>query len=203
MTLQRAVDGMTKALELERCKHGMVKVTCSYCSSKQIAAKQQERKVETRSLQRTARCKELVGSLDLDVFTLGFLAARGYLYFGMPESYADNFRRDYRTLAELDPDDDCYNVSTPSEAGNDRWAIGGRIGFRLERSDEDQVDFGEFEMHQDTSKEKRYYIANTAFCWVLVALGFKLGKQDINRIRLRLDPKDVPMFDQGVLRGVR
>ena len=43
----------------------------------------------------------------------------------------------------------------------------------------------------------------TLFCWVLVALGFKLGKQDINRIRLRLDPKDVAMFDQGILRGIR
>ena len=199
--LQQAVDHVVKDLELERCKHMLIKRTCSLCMAPQIAAKQQEHRVETRSLARTEKCRELIGSLDFDVFTLGFLAARGYLRFAMAQKDVDRFERDYLKLAGVAPEEHGGPQIVPvSPAGNEHWAISGSIEFRLEPEDEGHVDFGEFQLYE--TQEGRYGIANTAFAWVLVALGFRLGRQDIERIKLRLE-RDVDQFEAGVIRGSR
>lgn len=181
----------------ERCIHWMLKVTCGVCNAKAIKQKQQVARVETRSLARTAKCQELVGELDFDVLTLGFLAARGYLYFSMPESQHEAFVSDYMKLAGNHPDD--HGEYRLVDSTVSQWAIAGRIEFRYDERADLDVDFGDFKI---CDADGRWYLANTAFCWVLVALGFKLGRQDVDRVRLRLE-KDVDKFDAGVLLGQR
>jgi hypothetical protein len=187
--------------ENDRCIHWLAKATCSVCNKKALQAAQMERRADARSVARVESKMQYIHEFELDAFTVGFLAARAYLAFSLPAVQEENFRRDYKRLAGVNPEDDGeYSVFADQAQ---QWAVGCSVKFRLEPNDENYLDFGDLKLMPVDGHELRVDINNTKLGWALIALGFRLGKKGKHIAQIRENMGDhTEQFDAGVQYGL-
>jgi hypothetical protein len=136
--------------------------------------------------------------MRIDLYTLGFLVSRGYLFANMPPQYENDFVDLYHKLANENPKH--YSVTAEHI---DKWAISTQVNFGGTQNEIDALDFGELEIHQARIKdEKRWGIYSNDFYWVLISLGFRSGRgnHDLPKIRsqLHVSHKSIGEFERGL-----
>ena len=135
-----------------------------------------------------------VGDFEVDLFTAGFLAVRGFLYARMPPDYEGIFVEDHVKMTGHRPDEAHYNITVREDA----WHA---LSTYVEFPYHDDLDFGDLEIFEQPSG--RWRVSSNRVFWALLLMGFRLGgmgMQDVELIRSRLyAPRHE--FEQGVIAG--
>lgn len=167
---------------------------------------------EPESTRRRASGKTHVAKHDVSpheltpglAYTMGFLAARGYLTAQVPEAFLEDFRLGYEAEAQT-------LMSRPSIGGltvvvaEDRgykWGIS--LGMRFKATDEElrDLDFQGVELMPDKGLEAHNIYSN-ALLWLFIQHGFLLGAQASERISERLPDLFRQHFAEGVAAATR
>ena len=140
-----------------------------------------------------------VGDHEVDLFTAGFLAVRGFLYARVPPGYESIFVEDHVRMTGHRPDENHYNIVTREDA----WQA---LSTYVEFPYHDDLDFGDLEISEQPNG--RWRVRSNRVFWALLLVGFRLGSpsvQDTEKISRgiyqRFGIHGAGDFERGMLAG--